>query len=302
MTIRSLLISGRKKGNISALDEERLLAHVLKKPREYLWSHPEKQVTPGQTHAFRRLCGQATRGTPLPYLTRSMPFAALEFTVTPDVLIPRPETELLVDAGLSLLNKTCVRYSVIDVGTGSGCIVISLAHALLHARDRRHMYHGIDISQAALAVAKKNALRHGVAPLITFSEGNLLEPIFDDRYTLERPLLILANLPYLPNADLQPHHSKTSPNPSPTRRGRIGKQEAHQEPHIALDGGNDGLDLLVTLLTQCATLTAPWSLIAEIDPRQEHVLANDLLPYAVPDRRTQLKKDYHGRPRLLVID
>ncbi|MBI4276297.1 HemK family protein methyltransferase [Candidatus Uhrbacteria bacterium] len=279
MTIASLL-----KG--TTRDEELLLAHVLKKPREYIWSHPEKQVPPAQARTFRGLRVHVAQGMPLPYLTRSMPFAALEFTVTPDVLIPRPETELLVEHALTLLKETRIRHSVVDIGTGSGCIIVSLAHALVRARDRRHMYHAIDIAPPALAVAKRNARRHGVASLITFEQGSLLEPILDRPHIRARPLLVLANLPYLPNTDISRKQTQTHAD----------------EPRIALDGGDDGLDLLATLLTQCMALTRPWSLLAEIDPRQEQKLTHDLLPYYVPNRHTEIIKDYCGRSRLLSIE
>ncbi len=263
MTITSLLQNATR-------DAELLLAHVLKQSREYLLSHGEKRVTITQVRRFHVLHKRLLNGEPLAYILGTAPFCHLEFKVNQNVLIPRPETELLVEKAAVFL-KNQVGYTIVDVGTGSGCIVITLA-----TLQRKHTYHAIDISTKALTVAKQNARTHGVTN-IHFHKGNLLDPL----KKIRGPLLILANLPYGTARDI--------------------KRMRTHEPPSAIDGGKNGLDIYKRLFVQLQSMKTPWALIAEIDPRQEKTLRT-ILPQYFPARTATITKDWNNRSRVLTIE
>ncbi|MGB9804213.1 N5-glutamine methyltransferase family protein, partial [Desulfofundulus sp.] len=201
-------------------------------------------------------------------------------------LVPRPETELLVETALELLSGVPdpgsrghggeERLSLADAGTGSGAIAVSLAYYL----DKALVY-ATDISRAALAVAAENARRHGVAGRIVLLEGDLLSPLraFLSPGSLS---LVAANLPYIPSADI----------------GRLMPDVARYEPHLALDGGPDGLELYRRLVPQAQELLVPGGyLLMEIDPSQV-----PLIPRLLPEGswRYRVRRDLAGRERLVV--
>jgi len=218
------------------LEAEVLLAHVLETSRTSLLAHSEHILTPDQLANYQVLIRRRASGYPLPYLTGRVEFYGLEFGVTPEVLIPRPETETLVDLALARRPAT-----VVDVGTGSGCIAISLAVYLPKA-----IIYAIEISPAALAVARRNADRHGVTGRVHLTVGNLLSP---------RPGpvdLIVSNPPYIPTG-------KCASLPVSVR---------DHEPKLALDGGLDGLAFVRRLLAQApAVLRNPESACPECSRR-----------------------------------
>lgn len=200
------------------LEAEVLLAHVLETSRTPLLAHPERVLTPGQLSNYRSLIGHRASRYPLPYLTGRVEFYGLEFEVTPDVLIPRPETETLV--GLALARRPA---TVVDIGTGSGCIAVSLAVHLPEV-----IVCAIEISPAALAVARRNVERHGVVEQVWLMVGDVLTP---------RPGpvdLIVSNPPYIPTG-------QCASLPASVR---------DHEPRLALDGGQDGLAVIRRLLAQ----------------------------------------------------
>ena len=187
------------------------------------------------------------RREPLAYVLGSREFYGLDFRVTPAVMVPRPETETLVEEALAWARARSAPITVADVGTGSGCIVVSLA---VHLPDARFL--ATDVSPAALAVAEENARRHGVAGRVRLLPGHLLEP-------LPGPVdLVVANLPYIP-------------------RGRIDSLQPEvrdHEPREALDGGPDGTDLLRPLLRQAGAYLRPGAaLMLEIDEEQGATMA-----------------------------
>src|SRR5687768_5947788 len=139
-----------------------LLAFVIGKDRTFLISHADDSLEETEVNRFREVVARRAEGEPLQYITGVQDFYGREFRVTPDVLIPRPETELLVDAACKNLGDPTLPFSICDVGTGSGCIVITLLHALQNARGV-----GVDVSQAAIAVAQKNAEDHEVTDRLT---------------------------------------------------------------------------------------------------------------------------------------
>src|SRR6266436_5006209 len=167
------------------LAAELLLLHVLDRDRTWLYAHPEAQLSAAESEHFFALIARRANGEPTQHLTGKQEFWGLEFEVTPDVLIPRPETEHLIEVALDRLalrelragrpqKSTGAGLQIADIGTGSGCIAIALAKELPAAN-----FVATDISPAALAVAKRNAARHSVADRIDFIECNLLEAFID---------------------------------------------------------------------------------------------------------------------------
>src|SRR5712672_1020366 len=165
------------------LAAELLLLHATQRERTYLYSHPEAELTNEEERAYQSLLDHRISGVPVQHLTGKQEFWGLSFEVTPDVLIPRPETEHLIEVALDRLalrelranrppKSTGAGLQIADIGTGSGCIAITLAKELPAAN-----FLATDISPAALAVAKRNATRHAVADRIEFSEANLLSPV-----------------------------------------------------------------------------------------------------------------------------
>lgn len=258
----------------TAGDVRLLLQHVLQVDRSYLVAHDQKKLTAQQENRFRQLLARAEQGEPVPYLVGESPFYGLDFLVTPDVLIPRPETELLVEAAVRWARGHDV-MQVVDVGTGSGCIAVTLARQLPQAEVA-----GIDHSTAALAVAHQNAARHGVSDRVSFHQGSFLDPL---PFT---PELIVANLPYISDEEWT----------------ALDDGVKSYEPAGALRGGADGLALIRSLLQEAARQEPPAAaLFLEIGWRQgqaAQVLARSIFPEA----RIDVQLDYAGHDRILVIE
>jgi len=261
-----------------SLDASVLLAHVIDKPRTWVLAHPELQITEEQLGYLHKSLQQLEAGEPLPYILGHWEFFGLDFDITPDVLIPRPETELLVEKAIAWLQESPVRRTVADVGTGSGAIAVSIA---ANVPDVNIL--ATDISAKALAVAKRNAQKFNVDHRIEFLECDLL-PAQPDLFTTEQHLdLICANLPYIPTDTL---------HTLPVYR---------REPTLALDGGENGLQLISRLLNLAPAWLAPNSLILlEIEATrgmQALSLAFDLFS----DAEIHLHRDLTGLDRLLEI-
>lgn len=263
--------------NRSSLEGQVLLAHVTGKNRAWVLAHPEMRLTPEQKQALEAATRQLENGVPLPYILGHWEFFGLEFDVSPDVLIPRPETELLLETALawarthSPLNPV---YRFIDIGTGSGIIPITLAVHLPSAEIL-----ATDISPAALSVARRNAAKHGVEGRTRFLEADLF-PEDIQRSTFD---ILTANLPYIPTETLQ----------TLAIYGR--------EPTLALDGGPDGLQLIRRLLDQITARAVSARLILlEIENRQGRAV-EALARQHFPAADIQIKKDLAGQDRLAVI-
>jgi release factor glutamine methyltransferase len=254
------------------LDAQVLVQHILDKPKAWVLSHPEFEISAEQLAAVQQATGRLARGEPLPYVLGYWEFFGLKFQVTPDVLIPRPETELLVEEALIWLKNSPDKRLVADVGTGSGCIAITLAH---HLPDL-HLI-AADVSLPAIRVARKNAIAHNVADRINFIQSNLLSPV-------TRPLdCICANLPYIPTKTLE--HLRVKQN----------------EPEQALDGGNDGLVIIRNLLADIRRALSPGGCaLIEIE-ENEGSAAIDIARTFLPETTAQIKKDLAGKDRLLCI-
>lgn len=260
------------------LEAQLLLAHTIGKSRSWVMAHPEATLTPQQEAAIETAIQQRQEGFPLPYLLGRWEFFGLDFDVTPAVLIPRPETELLLETALQWLRyHPDHAYRFLDVGTGSGCIPIALA---VHV-PRAHII-ATDISPAALAVAMGNAVQHGVEDRIDFVQADLLPQEFNVRHSSLD--IVTANLPYIPTETLHelPIYG--------------------HEPSLALDGGADGLALIRQLLARLAGQMDEGSLILlEIETRQGDDVYR-LAQASFPTAHIYIKKDLAGHDRLVVIE
>jgi len=278
----------------SSLDEQILLAHVLGRPRAWLLAHLDTPLSPPQLAAAKEAFDQFRAGTPLPYILGHWEFFGLDFNVTKDVLIPRPETELLVEKAIVFLQSLPDKKKfAADIGTGSGAIAVSLA---AHVPDLHIL--ATDISPAALEVAGGNAKKFSVQDKIEFVECDLLPdhgPLTTDRLSSSivhgphSPLagssfhLICANLPYVPTEIM------------------LGLPIYGREPTIALDGGVDGLVLYRRLFKSMPDwIASHGKCLFEIEASlgsQSLRLARESFPQA----DTQLHQDLTGRDRLLEI-
>ncbi|MFB3065458.1 MAG: peptide chain release factor N(5)-glutamine methyltransferase [Planctomycetota bacterium] len=229
---------GERGSDSPRLDAELLLAHVLGTERLQLYLDPARKPAAAEVDAYRALVRRRGAGEPVAHLTGKKEFYGLEFEVTTDVLVPRPETELLVDRARALGGAR-----LLDVGTGSGCVAIACAVRLPEARVT-----ATDVSQAALEVAQRNAERHGVAERIDFRQGDLFAPV-DAMDTSARFDLILSNPPYVATGETV--------------------ETAGKEPDVALFAGPQGTEILERLLDAAPEHLAPGgTLLMEIGEDQ----------------------------------
>jgi release factor glutamine methyltransferase len=280
-TVGRALNSARERLNeaecdTASLDAQVILAHVLEVDRSWLFAHHDYKLTAEQADAFTDLIARRMAHEPVAYLVGKREFYGLDFHVDPRVLIPRPETELLVDAVLDYFNdSTVARVVVADVGTGSGAIALSIACNCSQA----HIY-AIDVSDDALAVARRNVQRLDERHQVTLAQGDLLTPL------PERVHAIVANLPYI--------SSKLYPE--------LDADVRDFEPQLALEAGPEGLDAIHRLLRQATHFLHPNGVIfLEIGHDQGEAvthLAQQLFPAA---QTISVRKDYHGRDRLVTI-
>lgn len=263
------------------LDAQLLLSYVLDKERSYLYMYPEQELAPAQEARWQALLTRREQGEPVAYLLGHKEFYGLDFSVDRRVLIPRPETELLVEAALTVCRDRLARGQtpiVADIGTGSGAIPISIA---VHEPALSYLY-AIDISPDALEVARLNCQRHRVTNRVRLLQGNLLTPL------PEAVDLLLANLPYVGTSEQE----------------RMLPDVLDYEPHLALFSGPDGLELLQELLHEAGRgekLRAGAVLLLEIGYRQRQALTR--LAQAIwPQARVSCLKDYAGWDRVLQIE
>jgi release factor glutamine methyltransferase len=249
-------------------DAELLLMRAAGRDRAWLLTHPEAVLTPDQAAQFESWLSRRARHEPLQYILGETEFYGLAFTVTPDVLIPRPETEQLIEVVVERLPaNTSIR--ICDVGTGSGSIAVTLAHALPQAS-----VIALDRSAAALEVAKQNAALHGVGHRIRFVCSDLLSAVEGETFDV-----IVSNPPYVPNDEpLEP-------------------QVRDYEPHAALFAGPTGLEVYRRLIPQAHAALAPggW-LLMEIGHGQRDALANLLAGWD----RVEFRPDLQGIPRVAI--
>jgi release factor glutamine methyltransferase len=254
------------------LDAEILVAHVIKSSRERLHSHPERLLTGAQRARLRRLASRRAARVPVPYLVGEREFYGHMFRVTPAVLVPRPSSELLVELAIDWLNVHPSAQSVIDLGTGSGAVAISVAKAVPRVRIEAR-----DVSARALRVAADNIARHRLRRRITTVRADLLRGA-------KAADMILANLPYIPEA-----------------LRRVRPKELEYEPALALDGGKDGLSLIRIALAQAPAVVKPGGLaLFECDPAQTRRLVR-LAQGHWPAADVTVHKDLAGLDRVVRI-
>lgn len=228
------------------LAAELLLLHVLGRDRTWIYAHPEEEISAADAERYFALINRRRSGEPTQHLTGKQEFWGLEFEITPDVLIPRPETEHVIEVALDRLAVRAIRdgrsqkndgagLRIADVGTGSGCIAIALAKELPAATT-----YATDMSGAALAVARRNASRHGVSRRVNFIECNLLDGLVDSPLaTRHSPLLldlIVSNPPYIGRREA----------------ATLMREVREHEPEIALYGGQEGYEIYADLIAQAA--------------------------------------------------
>lgn len=251
------------------LDAHVLLGAALGVERSYLLGHPEQPLTAAQTKQFDDWVTRHAAGEPVAYLLGRRGFYDRDLRVTSDVLIPRPETELLLEQALAFAQAQ-PHVVAVDVGTGSGALAVTFA-ANMPAAD----VYAVDISPAALDVARLNAREQGVAERVTFLHGDLLEPLIDRRI---RPNLVMANLPYIA--------TDTAAQLDVSR----------YEPMLALDGGPDGLDLVRRLLAQLPQVAQPGArVLLEIGADQ------GAATLALAGPTATLHQDYAGLDRIVAF-
>jgi len=202
-----------------------LLEHILKRDRTFVITHADALIVEENLETYRQIVTRRSNGEPLQYITGSQAFFGLDFEVTPDVLIPRPETELLVETALKILPVE--EESVIcDIGTGSGCIAISLLHERTRARAV-----GIDISTKALQVAHRNSVRHAVGDRMSFVAADIFSSLKSDRSVFD---LVVSNPPYVAGSQV----------------AGLQREVRDHEPREALTPGPDGLRIIRRLLSE----------------------------------------------------
>lgn len=256
------------------LDAEVLLSHVLGKERIYLYVHFDEPLQADEIARYKDMIKKRALRMPVAYIIGYKEFMGLEFTVSPAVLIPRPDTEILVEAVIERLKeKESVNF--VDIGTGSGAIVLSLLANLPQAVGST-----VDISEAAIEVAKGNAEKFGVTSRVSFFHGDVYSSVKDQLFDA-----IISNPPYIPDADIE------------------GLQpEVKREPHGALAGGTDGLDFYRKLVHEGVNLLKTGGFMAfEVGIHQAAAVAKLAEAFAELGE-VSIVKDYGGIERVVIIN
>lgn len=299
MTIKQSLLWGfrhleQEKINSAAIDAELLLLEALnekehRKDRLRLCAHPEYALTKAESAKYKKLISRRAKHEPLAYIIKHKEFYGLDFYVNKNVLIPRPETETLIEALIQNIKEEKIdpeKAIFIDIGTGSGCIPI-VASGLFKFSD----IYAADISQKALLAARLNAGKHNEIKKIRFIEGDLFMPLsLEPKIKNASHLIITANLPYIKSADI-----KTLP------RG-----VKKYEPHMALDGGKSGIVLIERLLAEIYsfrkrhTNKQSMHIFLEIGFGQKSLIAKKVKEY-FKNAKAAFLKDLSGKYRIAKV-
>ena len=235
----------------SRLDSEILVSHLINIPRESIYSKLKENLPSNKTEELQKLVSRRVKKEPIAYILNNKEFWSTNFYVDRSVLIPRPETEVLIDLILSQISNKNNYLNILDIGTGSGCILISLLKELIKAKGI-----GVDKSAKAIAIAKKNSISQQVDNRASFKNVNLEEIKFDKKFDL-----IVSNPPYLPNVSLK----------------NLNLDIKLYEPKIALQGGVQGVDFLCKIISLASKILKINGLLAlEIGDNQFHILAKYL--------------------------
>ena len=260
------------------LDAEVLLAHVLNQPeRIYLYVHFDQPLEQSELAAYRECIKRRVQHEPVAYITGHRDFMGLDFKVTKDTLIPRPDTEILVEAVLQRLPAAGENSTLADIGTGTGAICLSLLNYLPKLKAM-----AVDISSGALAVAQENSVSLGLSQRVEFLQGDLLAPLKAKGDLLKA---IVSNPPYIPKADI----------------ATLASDVRAYEPMGALDGGEDGLDFYRRLLAESGDLLKDGGFLAmEVGIHQAHqleALAKDMSQWG----KCEILRDLAGIERVVIL-
>jgi release factor glutamine methyltransferase len=278
------------------LAAEILLMHATGRDRAWLYAHPESLLESAATEKYLALIARRASGEPTQYLTGKQEFWGLEFEVTPAVLIPRPETEHVVEVALERLGPLGLKINmrtgapspalrIADVGTGSGCLAVALAHELPHAE-----IFATDISSAALEIARRNAARHRVADRIHFLETDLLEALLHESQVTSHDSspfdLIVSNPPYVARQEA----------------AELPREVREHEPHSALFGGPSGIEMYSRLIEQAGALLRPGGmLVLELGYNAAQPV-RAILEARPGWNRINVTNDLAGIPRVLAAE
>jgi release factor glutamine methyltransferase len=257
------------------LNAELLLLFVLSRERAYLYAHPERELTPDEQSNFDEVVRERARGCPTQYITGHQEFWGLDLLVSPAVLIPRPETEHVVETVLELMKEYPFdgpgRLKLLDVGTGSGCIALALASELPHAE-----IHACDISEEALEIARVNAARLALGGKVLFRKSDLLSVYAGEQFDF-----VISNPPYVGECDAD----------------KVQKQVREFEPKVAVFSGREGMEIYRRLIPQAHQHLRPggW-FVAEIGYSEEDNVRNLLAGWA----EIQVTPDLQGIPRVVA--
>ncbi|HEY1526286.1 MAG TPA: peptide chain release factor N(5)-glutamine methyltransferase [Candidatus Angelobacter sp.] len=257
------------------LNAELLLLFVLSRERAYLYAHPERELTADEQSNFDEIIRERARGCPTQYITGHQEFWGLDLLVSPAVLIPRPETEHVVETALELLKEHPFngpgRLKLLDVGTGSGCIALALASELPHAE-----IHACDISEEALEIARVNAARLALGAKVLFRRSDLLAVYAGESFDF-----VISNPPYVGEADAD----------------KVQKQVREFEPKIAVFSDHEGMDIYRRLIPQAHdALRAGGWFVAEIGYSEEERVRELLAGWS----DIQVTADLQGIPRVVA--
>lgn len=289
MTITELTFEGirllKKHSPTPGLDTEIIIEKVLKKTKEFLYTNPSYKITDKQLEKCRVFLKRRQAGEPIAYLTNKKEFYGLDFYVNESVLIPRPETEIIIDNIISSLKKYNQKdkFVLADIGTGSGCIAVTLAKIL--PDNIKHVY-ATDISSKILNIARRNALRHRVNKKISFMKGSLLEPLKNKKIDI-----LVANLPYLPDNNIKEYYKKS--------------KGLRYEPKKSLFTKDNGWYWYKALLKQVSAVkNKPRLIFLEIDHIQKNKSSafNKILDEVTFSKKIKTIKDPSGYDIIIKIN
>tara|TARA_B100000575_G_scaffold293689_1_gene305929 strand:+ start:548 stop:1387 length:840 start_codon:yes stop_codon:yes gene_type:complete len=262
----------KKKISSHILDSEILLSKTLDKTREEILINLDEKIDKKNILKFKKYVYRRSKNEPIAYILEEKEFWSKKFIVSKNTLIPRPETELLVDKLLNLFKDK--KISILDIGTGSGCILISLLTSL-----KQSIGTGVDVSKNAIFIAKKNALKHKLGERIRFINKSF-EGIYDKKYDL-----VVSNPPYIKKKDIR----------------NLSDDIKRYEPRLALDGGNDGLDLIKKVIYKSKSFLKINGVLAlEIGNEQFNKVSKILI-----DNNYRIKhviKDYRNYKRCVIAN
>lgn len=286
MTIKEILKKSYEEFKVSPIDAEILLSLVLSRPKEFILAYPEKELSKKKTRKFFSFVRKRSTGFPIAYITGIKEFHGLEFFVNRNVLIPRPESELLVESALKkvLNSKKTIPNTIIDVGTGSGNLIISIVKNIPANTRNKINFCAIDVSSRSLIVAKENAKKNKVVRCIKFLRSDMLDNFLGEESRLNN-IMVIANLPYVSS---KIYHRNL--------------KHLYHEPKTALFSPKEGLAHYKKLIGQISSIAAGRIIaLLEISPEQKVKIGRIARKY-LPNANLKYSKDLAGKWRIVEIE